>query len=45
MEKLKKRIENLEYSELLELQKKVNEFLKEVSAEHENIKKMEEENS
>ena len=36
---------DLEYSELLQVQKKANEFLKYVNSEYETIKKMEEENS
>ena len=45
LEKYSRRIADLEYSDLLLLHKKVNEFLKEVTEEYENIKKMEEENS
>ena len=45
LEKLKKKIEELDYSDLLLLQKKVSEFLKEVNSEYDNIKKLEEENS
>lgn len=45
MEKIDKQLSNLTYDELLELQKKVGEFLKDVNAEYENVKKLEEEKS
>ena len=38
-------LSNLEYTELLEAQRKVSEFLKYVNSEYETIKKMEEEHS
>ena len=45
LEKISKQLTNLKYEELLELQKKVEDFLKDVNSEYENIRKMEEENS
>lgn len=38
-------LSNVEYSELLQIQKKANEFLKYVNSEYETIKRVEEENS
>ena len=45
LETKKANLSNLEYTELLEVQRKVSEFLKYVNSEYEVIKKMEEEHS
>ena len=45
MENNYKDLSKIDYDELLQIQKKANEFLKQVSSQHETIKKMEEENS
>lgn len=44
MENKYKDLTNVSYTELLQIQKKASEFLKQVSAQYETIKKVEEEN-
>ena len=45
MEKEYKNLSNVDYTELLQIQKKASEFLKQLSIQYETIKKMEGENS
>lgn len=45
MENNFKDLSKIDYNELLQIQKKASEFFKQVSSQHETIKKVEEENS
>ena len=44
MENKYKDLKNVNYNELLQIQKKASEFLKQITAQYETIKKAEEEN-
>ena len=44
MENKFKDLTNVTYNELLQIQKKASEFLKQITAQYETIKKVEEEN-
>lgn len=44
MENKYKDLTNVNYNELLQIQKKASEFLKQITAQYEAIKKVEEEN-
>lgn len=45
MENNYKDLSKVDYNELLQIQKKASEFLKQVNSQYETIKKVEEENS